>query len=170
VHGSDRCKDGSSGGRLKSSPTAIVALCISIASAVFSFFQWWNSRAESRINAAIEVSKANLRERDLNTMAAVIKVLTSNEPLTAKEMLLLGDHADQLEYIAFLANTGKLDKSYLSVSIVCDVAITNAAIQKLKEKIPPMAKSPEHQMEEFSRTAKCDIKKVVHGFLPPQSN
>jgi hypothetical protein len=153
----------------KKDPIAIVALCISIVTAVFSVYQWWNNEKESRVNAAIEISRNNLKDRDERTMAAVVKIITGNE-ISLEDAMLISLHADQLEYIAFLANANKLDKSYLSVALNCDIVLTLLAGDKLAKLFPPLAKSPAHQMRDFDRTANCDLNTMFPGLLPPKSN
>ncbi len=150
----------------KASRTAIIALCISIGTAGFSIYQWWNGQAEGRISAAIEISKNHLRDRELKVMASIVKAAFTEDNLSTEELLMIGHHADELEYVAFLANHDKIDKSYLSLPITCDIVLTSKASERLKQLIPTMAKSPEHQMRDFSRTAVCDLNSMV----PPQSN
>jgi NAD(P)-dependent dehydrogenase (short-subunit alcohol dehydrogenase family) len=87
-----------------------------------------------------------------------------------RALLLISKQADVLEYIAFLANTNMIDKSYLSVAIICEIVLTNQAMKRLRELVPPLAKSPEHQIQDFSRTAACDLSSMIPGILPPQSN
>jgi hypothetical protein len=145
---------------------SLAALCISIVSAAFSIFQWWNGEREALINVAINFSTDHAKYRDNATESATIKAIIGKDPLSNEELLLVANRADQYEYIAFLANSNRLDKSYLSVALKCDIILTQAAYDKLKGLLPAMQRSPEHQMREFSRSNDCELNSMVPGFLP----
>jgi hypothetical protein len=157
----------------KASPTAIVALCISIVTAAFSIYQWWNSERESRVTTAIEISKDYLRQAENNQkiLPIVLKFYIGNERPSMEEILALTGHADNLQYIAFLANTGKLDKSYLSLNLICDMIFTEAATSNLAKMLPFLAKYKEkdHELADFSRNAHCAAKDLL-ATGSPQSN
>lgn len=139
----------------KSNVTAIIALLVSIGTAGFSGFQWWNSERESRISAAIDISKNHAHEIDDATWRLVVGVYNGKTALSPDEGVKLARHGDVIEYIALLANTGRLDKGYLSPTVQCDIAFTNAALERLKHAAMPPSQRPE--MAKLSAQLNCPL-------------
>jgi hypothetical protein len=102
------------------SASAVIALCISIVTAAFSFYQWWTAEDESRIAAAIEISRNYFSEAHQQPIRAIVaaaldKIDDSN---VAASALMATNY---LEYVAFLANSKRIDARYLSQDIKCDM-------------------------------------------------
>jgi hypothetical protein len=89
---------------------AKTALGISVASFGFSAFQWWNTEGESRITAAIEISKRFLEEPP--------KEYPEDQVERHKAIQI---HARRITYIAYLMNQGRLDVRYVSPAIKCEI-------------------------------------------------
>jgi len=109
-----------------------VALILSFLSSGFAVYQWWMSGRDETIRATIEISnKFNDEAIDPRSLGKSYKV-AFNQFQTGSMNLLdlqkleapirIRKHFEQLEYIAYLANRGKLDKNYLSQFILCDIA------------------------------------------------
>jgi hypothetical protein len=142
----------------KSTLISATALAISFVSIGFTFFQWWSSGQENRINAAIEISKNHLRERDAATSVAIAHGINPEDPFTNEDLVRISKHAEALEYIAFLANSNRLEKSYLSPMVSCDIILTNITIAKLAKSDSYLKDKrwPNPEIENFIKTAKCD--------------
>lgn len=102
---------------------AQMAFYLSLATAAFSAFQWWNSKREHRINIAMELSRIYERDMPRNLIDAATEELHTdiyvtennqlqNLKLTDVQFKELRYYAASLEYVAFLANTGKIDPEY----------------------------------------------------------
>jgi hypothetical protein len=104
--------------------TAVVALCLSAMTALFSGYQWWHNQLENRIGATIELSNVYLRDPELVGEQRVISNMIAPEYKASDEDRALAYHyMRRLQYIAHLANTERLDAEYLSSTIKCDIAV-----------------------------------------------
>lgn len=112
----------------RASPTAIVALCISIASACLSLFQWWHAQSEARVVAAIEISRHHSKE----VKGGIGVLLAYQHKKTSEDQVLdIVSAAGQYDEIAFLANRGRLDERYLSENLKCGFVFANGAVEHL---------------------------------------
>jgi hypothetical protein len=111
------------------SSVAKIALLVSVGTALFSAFQWWNSRQENRINAAIEISRNYLRDRDYQVTSTLYSVGASKFDPGTLDMPRIGHHLEFLEYVALLTLTNKIDKTYLSPALICDIAQAEGALR-----------------------------------------
>lgn len=137
----------------KPSMVAVIALCLSAATAVFSIYQWWSTQQESRINAAIDISKTYLRERDvINTLMFGVYVGWPRR-LEDDELLKLARHLEFLNYVAFLGITEKLDRSYLSPALVCEISWADAVAEKLSDRFQSAPKQP--NLAAFRKQTPC---------------
>jgi hypothetical protein len=118
------------------STIAVIALFVSISTAGFSFFQWWNSEREARINAAIEIS------RTFNNRPPLTKEEDDTPPvpggqLSPAQATFLMRIVDRSDYIAYLVNHRRVDFDYLSANVKCGLfaAYKEFAQQKATHKI-----------------------------------
>jgi hypothetical protein len=144
------------------SATAIIALCLSVMNAAFSFFQWWNGERESHITAAVEISKNYInkeQEEREKSIAPVLKTLFfGKDSISGDELESIARHGEIMAYVAFLANKNRLDKSYLASSLVCDIVWTDKAFRTLVEKEPRIQQtSVRKEMEIFAGANPCEI-------------
>lgn len=112
----------------KPSTVAVIALCLSIGSACFSIFQWWSNERQKKIDIAIDISKKYIQDRELEkghlqVESSYLAKKTSDIP-SGEEAYPAGVYLKYLEYVAFLANSDKLDEAYLSRALKCDIKIT----------------------------------------------
>jgi hypothetical protein len=144
----------------KASAVAKIALLVSTGTAIFSAFQWWSSRQESRITAAIEISRNYIRDRDINTTSMLFALATGvkfdPEP---PDMLKIGHHADFLEYVALLTLTNKLDKAYLAPALICDITNADAALRIVGKRF--WARPLESKITQFSRDNPCQASLTI---------
>jgi hypothetical protein len=93
---------------------ASLALIVSLLVAGFSIYQFEHADSEARIVAAIDVSRKYLEDTQLPNQLATYR--REKSPSDSSNRLLL-----RLNYIAYLANTNRLDGRYLSLQIGCDM-------------------------------------------------
>jgi hypothetical protein len=128
-------------------PIAIVSLCLSVATASFTFYQWWNTQQENRITAAIEVSKNYLKERNQEVFGEVYSAYRNPDEISSEAVLRITRHSDELSYIVFLTNRGRLDPSYLPGDFPCLVSLLSGALKNIKKQYPSVGQ--EATFEEF---------------------
>jgi hypothetical protein len=150
--------------------SAAIALVISLCTAAFSIYQWWTGQREARIVAAIEVSNKQLEKRDESLLLTIAKWYSNRGIESVPDYMRIAAHYDELEYIAFLANKDRVDKDYLSMSVVCDIVLTEGAMNNIKKKVPELSKFTSQDMSDFSKSAKCDAAQFVNELLAPLSN
>jgi hypothetical protein len=149
---------------------AKVALFISIGTAAFSIYQWWNTQREDRIKNAIEISKSYYKDVDTLTQRAVM-LAYKGQKVSPQQILLIGQMTDQMEYIALLTNHGKLDQDFLSQDIQCAMLFVLGAHAQLKTTFPPLEEVKLREINKFAPHAQCAIKTTVdQAVTPPQSN
>jgi hypothetical protein len=111
--------------------TATIALFVSIATAAFSIYQRYFSQREARINAAIEISKSFYAKSFDKKLAVALESLFSKGPkLSIEQETLIFTFANDLEYIAFLSNTERIDEGYLSNTLKCAIYVANKSMKK----------------------------------------
>lgn len=150
------------------SKTAIAALSISILTACFSIFQWWNTEKQARILTAIDVSR-NFYKESNQLSVAIIEVARGKE-LSDDEADRLSRGQDYLNYIAKLANENQLDKTFLSRDMHCMMLeLQQLHDNKLKELGPTFSKTAFEypDLRKFALTADCPYKSVIDSFLTP---
>jgi hypothetical protein len=152
------------------SVTAKVALFISIGTAAFSIYQWWNTQREDRIKNAIEISKSYYKDNDTPTQLALM-LAYKGQKVSPQQILLIGQMTDQMEYIALLTNHGKLDRDFLSQDIQCAMLFVLGAHAQLKTIFPPLEAIKLLEINKFTPHAQCAIKTTIdQAVTPPQSN
>jgi hypothetical protein len=114
---------------------AILGSVVSLATAAFSGYQWWNSQREAGIAAAIEISKnweqdIELIERKRTIAILMIQIKPEESQKKRSED---SNYFRRLEYIAYLINHGRLHEDYLSASIKCDITVAPELIEGLKK-------------------------------------
>lgn len=102
----------------KPSTIAIIALCLSIVTAIFSGFQWWNGQRESRIAAAVDISKNFVRSQDPKIPESLF-ALTSGKDLNSERLTVVFRAIGEAEYLAYLTNRDRVDFEYLSQAVKC---------------------------------------------------
>jgi hypothetical protein len=113
----------------KASGLAKWAFGISILTAAFSIFQWWNQRSETRIAAAIEISKNFFKDIDFAETKSAIKLYAGKG--TTEDEMTVARQADYLNYVALLANHHQIDERFLAGDIVCMMAIIQRAVNQM---------------------------------------
>jgi hypothetical protein len=109
--------------QLKSNMIAKIALSLSLISTAFAFYQWSDSQRQNRVNAAVELSKIYLTTGSLSHgYALLLDVEPTEAPGNYEKFLPARLYLDFLEYVAYLANQGRIDNSYISERIKCDIA------------------------------------------------
>jgi hypothetical protein len=120
----------------KAPTVAIIALCVSLATAAFSVLQWWYNQKATKAAAAVEVSKTYMRERDEKQMGEEYMAFVALKqrkdagewhPIYENKITFLGW---QFNYIVFLVEKGMLDKNYLSPIMKCDMMVTAEIIRQ----------------------------------------
>jgi hypothetical protein len=161
---------------------AVAAFCLSIGTAAFSIFQWWNTEKQNRITAAIELSKNFIKDTDPETVEAVWAAAKSPAKISVNQLTLFAKFGDQLNYIALLANKGRIDRDYLHPSIDCSVIVLAKIAPVVFEKNPILlqfsrAAGPggSNNLQEYARKADCGslsqtLDDALSGKTPPQSN
>jgi hypothetical protein len=104
-----------------SSVIAGAALGLSVATSIFSGYQWIDTRHQERINAAIEFSKAYLQDSDIAGRYAKILDYDPKNIVSKEDFVKERSFIDLLNYIANLANQNLIDNRYLSWRIKCDI-------------------------------------------------
>jgi hypothetical protein len=96
---------------------AALALVVSIVTGGFTLYQWLNTENENCIVAAIEISNKYLADKDIQTIMHKLryKSVTSDEEAVVYRLLF------RLNYIAYLANLGRVNRDYLALQISCDI-------------------------------------------------
>ena len=92
-----------------------LSLAVSLTTAGFAYYQWQSTESENRIIAAIDVSKKY--SENLGITKNISTWRKSSEKATEEEVRALFF----LNYFAYLSNTGRLDRRYLSMTITCDI-------------------------------------------------
>jgi hypothetical protein len=139
----------------KPSSVAIIALCISIGTAAFSVYQFWNSQREDRIRTAVEISRNFAHDQDELAIEAIVIADLHKSKLSNEQLIRLAKLGDQLEYVSFLANTKRIDEEYLSSSIKCTILFFNMAIDNLKD---VTGLDQRDQITKFSSRVQCNLK------------
>jgi hypothetical protein len=109
---------------------ALLALIVSLGSGVFTFYQWKQTDIESRVVAAIDVSRKYSEDKDIPRLIQEYTTSSSQSRSDAFQRLLL-----RLNYIAYLANIARLDRNYLSLQISCDIKHIYESYQKKGKKM-----------------------------------
>jgi hypothetical protein len=148
------------------SKTAKVALAISILTACFSIFQWWNTEKEARISAAIDVSRNYYKDLNLPQVHALMKAYVGGD-LSHDELQLFVREADYLNYIAKLANENKLDKTFLSRDIHCAMLLTlQAHDNDAKWYDAPVASGLDRpDLRKFAQSIDCPYKAILDSYI-----
>jgi len=105
--------------------TGRIAIAISVVSFLFTGYQWWNGQRESRINAAVEISRIYLLDPDVKRGYDVFlnyKVSARPSGEFSEEFLRERSYIDFVNYISDLANRDRINNDYLSSRIKCDIA------------------------------------------------
>lgn len=123
----------------RASPTAIIALCISIGTAGFSAFQWWNNERAARINSAIDISKYYMKEKNTEVAAHVYWAARGEIGEKEKEKFRkenrdgVARHYNFLYYVALLSDTDTISKDHLWIELQCDVFHADRAAPRIGE-------------------------------------
>jgi len=97
-----------------SDKTAVLALIVSLTSAGFTVYQWRATDSEARTMAAIDISRKYLDDSRSAEQLANFRV--ERGATDASHRLL-----SHLNYIAYLANTDRIDGRYLAPQVTCDI-------------------------------------------------
>jgi hypothetical protein len=97
---------------------AVLGSVLAVVSAAFSAYQWLDSRREHRITTAIEISRNYIKETADETSNAIHEAAMGHK-MSVEEALTVPRGANTLEYIAFLANNGRINEDYLSEELKC---------------------------------------------------
>jgi hypothetical protein len=123
----------------KTSSTAIIALCISIATAAFSIYQWWYSQQDLKIIAAVDISrKYQDIEKSLKNRQELLSY-ARNEPVAYTPEIV--KYLQRLEYIAYLVIYDRIDLRYLAPDIKCDMLLSARAGARVRKGNAGMADS-----------------------------
>jgi hypothetical protein len=155
---------------------AIFALGLSIWSTGLSGYQFWNSRRESRITTAVEISRNYLKDRDVETAALIFSINRDEQTgvvLATEQLHRIIRHFDVFEYVALLVLNDRLDRSYLSESLICDMAWTDGALERLKDNLAALPRKSTLKL--FLQQNPCNEKIIPAASKsepqrPPQSN
>src|ERR1700732_64638 len=92
---------------------ALFGFVLGVANAVFSSYQWWNSQYQSRVTAAIELSKTYLQDiafsRRLRLFVDTTQKGTGNH---GDDEFRERSYVDFLDYVSRLANEGLIENQY----------------------------------------------------------
>lgn len=113
---------------------SMISICISVASASFAFYQWRSSQRETKVSAAMEISKNWVQDSGLERQQKILATLAT-EPgynVTSEERNDATNYVRRLEYVAFLLNRDKIDETYVAIAIKCDLAAAPGMIDKLQ--------------------------------------
>lgn len=115
---------------------AISSLIISMATATFTFYQWRYGERESRIVAAIEISKIYADDKgaaSVDALRALSLEKIGSDNWASKQRA--GERsAQKFEYIASLINKGRLDYDYVSDELKCDISMAHLTVSDLVER------------------------------------
>jgi hypothetical protein len=100
---------------------SVIAICISLGTFGFSVYQSRDTQHEHRINAAIELSKMYLQDKEISDRYAMILNYDPKKARSNDEFLRERSFVDLINYIATLANQNLIDNHYLSWRIKCDI-------------------------------------------------
>jgi hypothetical protein len=158
----------------KASTTAIVALCISIGTAAFSVYQWWNSQQELRISVAVNMATQYVQDPTVQLQreslyAVLISAPDQGLPIKQEDrdrLLLL---INRLEYIAQLANASRLNEKFLPHSVKCDIQLLADEIAKVPTGVLEPS-TPTAEIKKFSGRLGHSPCELRPGDPPPQSN
>jgi hypothetical protein len=151
--------------------TAVIALCLSAVSVGFSAYTWWNSQREVRVATAVEFSKNFIREVDGDTARAFVKAYSNPAiKLPDAERSKVNQITELLEYVAFLGNKEKIDKSYISPSITCFIVLIQKAVDSSRKEKRDFPDVPE--IAKYSQNSACERKSFDAVLLqrPQQTN
>ncbi len=143
----------------KSNGLAVAALIISIGTAAFSIYQWWNSERSSRINAAMEVSKHYLEDKELNAARMEINMMVSvkQQTVSVESSLATRAYISWLNYVAFLSNNERLDPDYLAELLTCDIISKGQMVRQFAKNPNPNLQSVSvSDIDEFARRLRSD--------------
>jgi hypothetical protein len=115
----------------KRNTTATIALCLSIGSLSFAVYQWSNGQSETRINAAIEISKTLPAELP-QAVREALNLLILKKALSEDQISDLLDMAVSFEYLANLANNKRVATEYLSATVKCRIWLSNQIVNLLR--------------------------------------
>lgn len=107
---------------------AQVAFYVSLATATFSAFQWWQGRREDRIKAAIEISRDYLKDERIDRLRQIVqdtlgsKVILGKQYSPEQEAELI-IYFRRLDYLSFLLNHQRVDPNYVAETMKCDMIL-----------------------------------------------
>jgi hypothetical protein len=139
----------------KPSKIAIVALVLSVITASFSTYQWWDNQRNMRIAAAIEVSK-KYESSNTRPLADAVFALVKGKQLTRDQASEIFRNMLEMEYLAFLANRNKIDVDYLSYPIKCSIYASHMLLEKFRTQRDVVVTFPESAVFSSRVSDLCD--------------
>ncbi len=126
----------------------VVAFYLSIATAAFSIFQWFNSEASTRVEAALGISKQFLEDKDFDTQWHLFNVYARSEYLNPGDESTVFRFIDKLEYVALLVNEERVNQTYVSNLLKCYITTVSSILAKHPR---PISQSPTPELKKFRR-------------------
>lgn len=101
---------------------ATLGFALAFVTALFTVYQWRAGQSQTRINAAVELSKTYLIDPEIPRRYALF-VDSKAEPIPGSldTHLRARSYLDLLNYIAHLANENLIDDRYVNGRIKCDI-------------------------------------------------
>jgi hypothetical protein len=124
--------------------------------ASYAYQNWWQVPRETRITLAVEISKNYLRDISKETIDLFLAASRDVE-LTPEQLRSVALFDDTMEYIAFLANSGRLDADFLAPSLVCALDQNAQAAIKHQFHIPSYSGAKGLEIVRFADSHKCGV-------------
>ena len=100
---------------------ALLALVLSILSAISAVYQWWSSGRDEKIRSAIDMSDHYL-EQWIDIPITLARI-NAGQSAGSTDLENVRKQQAKLEYTAFLANRGLINSNYLAQRVTCDIAM-----------------------------------------------
>lgn len=133
---------------------ANAAFYLSLLTAAFSTYQWWNGERESRRNAAVDFSMKYLEDEAVHKGVDAL-VASTHDDFSYLMVDSAANYVEIMEYTAYLINSGRFDPNYVSRKVLCDVTLAVADVRSSKVGVLQAVKRKE--MEKLLRTAPSDV-------------
>jgi hypothetical protein len=135
---------------------SILGSVLAVASVLWSTYQWMDSRRESRISAAVDISRNYLKETSDSTSNEINRAALGLE-MSNEDALIALRGANVLEYIAFLANNNRINEDYLAEELKCSIKHASEGAKNIKRKMEWLNSVSYPQLEKFATRISCAI-------------